>query len=187
MPSLSCRRHTTCALFMIVRDEYKCTQNETGFEIVDYGILIKAIPEFIFLTITFIFTILTFIVIRQNRHILSETKRKAELSIIYQNTPILIAFIYKYIGALVIYFIRNEGSYDDRDDYFRMVVCSVFIRVESIFPVVYTAANFARFQSLFSCCACCLKCCCCCKRRNRISDNSLQFKSTTRMNNVVEN
>ncbi|CAI5440081.1 unnamed protein product [Caenorhabditis angaria] len=129
------------------------------------------LPEPFCLSIALLLFILTLLKIHQNRHILSETRKKAELSIIYQNLPFIFSFISKYSAALVIYLIRVEN--DGRDEVFKSFVCNDLTTINFIFPITYTVANFQRLRVLFA------KCCCCFGRGNRISDHSLQYMSTT--------
>ncbi|CAI5439945.1 unnamed protein product [Caenorhabditis angaria] len=130
------------------------------------------------LSVSILLFALTLYIIHKNRHILSETRRRAELSIIYQNIPIVFSFLLKYLALVVVYFIREEN--DSRDDVFRTYVCNNLTDIDMVFPITYTIAYLDRFKPLISKLTCGFKCCICCKRSNRISDRSMQFMSTTR-------
>ncbi|CAI5456384.1 unnamed protein product [Caenorhabditis angaria] len=81
-------------------------------------------------------------------------------------------------AMLVIYFIRVEN--DDRDSFFLSFICNNLTNVTLVFPTVYTFANFKRLRMDFLKFCCCLKWITFCKSGNRISDQSLQYMSTTR-------
>ncbi|CAI5456385.1 unnamed protein product [Caenorhabditis angaria] len=176
-----------CPLAILVLDTYPSSNFTYAKDLIwepkDHPHTLSLLDVVIFfepvnVSMAIIFFSLTFIKIHQNRHILSETRKKAELSIIYQNVPIILSFIFKYLTALVIYFIRVK--YDDRDSTFASIICNDFTNVTSVFPTIYTFANFKRLRTDFSKCCCCLKWITLCKRGNRISDQSLQYMSTTR-------
>ncbi|CAI5440513.1 unnamed protein product [Caenorhabditis angaria] len=158
-----------CTLYSLVNNNSDCID-------VQFLLYIRLFSESICYIISIILFILTFICIHQNRHILSETKRRAELSIIYQNFPIVFLTLLQYFVALIIY--MNQGMYDKRNILIKKYMCSGFASVDCIFPITYTIANFSRFRTSFSKCFCCFKCCF--KKNNRISDRSSQFMSTKR-------
>ncbi|CAI5439942.1 unnamed protein product [Caenorhabditis angaria] len=117
-----------------------------------------------------IFFVLTFITIHSNRHILSETRKRGELSIIYQNIPIVLGFLIQYFTSFVIHFIRVQN--DSRDVLFQSFLCNDLTSVNLIFPTIYTVANFGRLRTLLSKLFCCLRFCYFHKRNNRVSDGA---------------
>ncbi|CAI5453322.1 unnamed protein product [Caenorhabditis angaria] len=154
-----------CVLHAAIFNETSCRYKERNFT--NTYVYIKLLPEPIVLTISITLFILTLINVHKNSHILSETRKRAELSIIYQNSPLVILFLLKYVGSFVIYMIHKENDYDSEN--LRRIICSELDSVESIFPITYTIANIQKFRDMISCC----------KRSHRISDRSMQFVSTT--------
>ncbi|CAI5440214.1 unnamed protein product [Caenorhabditis angaria] len=85
--------------------------------------------------------------VHKNQHILSSTKRKSELSIIYQNCPIFLMFSLKIIGILMVYLTNWIDL-----EFVGPIICMEYMSLGEIFPMTYTVANFRRIREYLLCC-----------------------------------
>ncbi|CAI5443346.1 unnamed protein product [Caenorhabditis angaria] len=85
------------------------------------------------------------------KNILSETRKKTELSIIYQNLPLLLFFMIRVIGVFIFFFKQFTDS--STDFMIRQIICRK-IAITDIFPLTYCIANWRRFRDMIPCRCC---------------------------------
>ncbi|CAI5456343.1 unnamed protein product [Caenorhabditis angaria] len=147
----NCPIQNYCAVYSTIKNDFECNKNafmtlksKTSFyTYACFDIMIPAVSLAIHIILLH--------AIHKNRHILSETRRKSELAIIFQNLPLCIYFIAQMIGIIFYFIIQTPSPYIQ--SLIKSMICRDSTNFNS-FPVTYTIAHWKRLRNIMCCCKC---------------------------------
>ncbi|CAI5453324.1 unnamed protein product [Caenorhabditis angaria] len=138
---------TNCVIYEMLTDNFTSqkTNISEGETVIFY---MSAYFDMLIPVISLAIHIILLYAIHKNRHILSETRRKSELAIIYQNLPLFLYFIVRIIGIILFFLIQTSDPYNE------YIMQSLICRKSSkfgLFPITYTVANWKRLRKMLVC------------------------------------
>ncbi|CAI5450703.1 unnamed protein product [Caenorhabditis angaria] len=142
-------RLAICTVYSILSNKFECDGTIVTDTYSIFSIYTSACTELIVPAISLTIHIILLYAIHKRSYILSETRRKYELAIIYQNLPLFVYFIVRIIGIILFVLIGKTS-----DSYLEYVIMKLICRKSTnidLFPIVYTVANGKRLMAMIPC------------------------------------